>query len=117
MPRLALTVKTVTRAGIDLGSGQAVLNADGAEMVNDGRTAFKLENGSGGAIIVTFVTPQTILQSPALAVADQTFSVPATSERHIGPFPGNSFNLATGLMNIDVAADGVTITPYKIALS
>lgn len=116
MARLALPVKTVTRAGIDLGSGNAVLQADGAEFVNDGRVALKLENGSGGAIIVTLVTPQTILQSPALAVADQTFSVPATSERHIGPFPTGSYNLATGLMDIDVASDGVTITPYKIAL-
>ncbi len=114
MARLALTVKTITRAGIDLGAGQAVLLADGAEVVNDGLTAFKLDNTTGGAIVVTFKTPQTVLQSPSLAVADQTFSVPANNERHIGAFPTNSYNLATALMEIDVAADGVTITPYKI---
>ena len=114
MARLALVVKTVTRAGIDLGSGQAVLLADGAEVVNDGLTAFLLENTTGAPIIVTFVTPQTILQSPGLAVADQTFSVPANVKRHIGAFPPDSYNLATGLMEINVAANGVTITPYKI---
>ena len=116
MARLALTVKTVTRAGIDLGAGHDVLLADGAEVVNDGLTAFILENTTGSPIIVTFVTPQTILQSPALAVADQTFSVPANSKRHIGAFPADSYNLATGLMEIDVAANGVTITPYKITI-
>lgn len=114
MTRLALAVQTVTRAGVDLGAGGDVLQADGAEMVNDGLTALRMENTTGGAIIVTFVTPQTILESPGLAVADQTFSVPANQTRHIGAFPPDSYNLATGLMEIDVASDGVTITPYKI---
>ena len=110
MARLALVIKTVGRAGVDIGSGQAVLNADEAEMVNDGKTAIKMENTTGAPIIVTFITPLTELTSPSLAVADQTFSVPANNTRWIGPFPIAVYNNAAGKLDIDVPADGVTMT-------
>ena len=110
MARLVLAIQTVGRNGKDIGSGQAVLLADGAEVANDGQTKFKMVNSTGSAIVVTFVTPVTLLSAPALAVADQTFSVPNNAERWIGPFPINEFNEPDGLLDIDVAADGVTFT-------
>ena len=114
MARLELAIQTVTRAGVNIGSGQAVLLADGAQLANDGKTILKLANTTGAPIVVTFQTPQTILGAPSLAVADQTFSVPATSDRWIGPFPGTAFNNASNKLLIDVAADGVNMTAVAI---
>lgn len=110
MARLPLVIQTVGRNGKDIGNGQSVLNADGAEVANDGATRFKMVNSTGAPIIVTFVTPITLLSAPALTVADQEFSVPNNAERWIGPFPTDAFNEFDGLMDIDVAADGVTMT-------
>lgn len=114
MPRTVMTVQTVGRAGVDIGSGDVITSGNGAEVANDGKTVFRLENLTGGALNVTFVTPVTVLSTPALAVADQVFSVPATSERWIGPFPTSEFNdPANGLLDIDVAGN-ITITPVNI---
>lgn len=110
MPRLTLTKQTVGRAGKDIGAGQPVLLADGAEHANDGKTMFKLDNTIASIRTVTFISPATILGAPALAIADQAFAVPASSERWIGPFPADIFNKSDGLLDIDVSADGVTIT-------
>ena len=114
MARLVLVVQTVTREGVDIGSGQAVLNADGAECPNDGDTILKLQNTTGGAIVVTFVTPMTILTAPALAVADQAYSVPASVTRYIRVGSANVYNQADGNMDIDVASDGVTMTAINM---
>ena len=114
MARLNLVIKTVNRAGVDIGAGQAVLAADDAEMVNDGKTIIKMENTTGGAIVITFVTPQTVLSTPALAVADQTFSVPANVPRFIGPFPTATYNQSDGTLQIDSPTDGVTMTAIAI---
>ncbi len=114
MARLALAIQTIGRAGVDIGAGQAVLNADEAEVVNDGTLVLKLDNTTGGAIVVTFITPQQVLTTPALPVGDQTFSVPANNIRWIGPFPTATFNNSSGKMDIDVPADGITMTAVKI---
>ena len=114
MARLVLVVKTVARAGVDIGSGQSVLLADGAEVANDGDTRFKVVNTTGGAITITFITPVTHGESPALAVADHAVSVIASATRWFGPFPAGTYNEPSdGLMDIDVSADGLDITPVN----
>lgn len=114
MARLELTIQTIGRAGVDIGGGQAVLAADDAQFANDGATVLKLDNTTGAAIIITFQTPQTVLESPALPVAEQTFSVPATSERWLGPFPAATFNDGNGKLLVDSPTDGVNMTAVRI---
>lgn len=114
MARLPLAIQSIGRNGKDIGNGQAVLNADGAEVANDGRMRFKMVNSTGAGIIVTFVTPLTLLSAPALTVGDQEFTLPPNAERWIGPFPVNMFNETDGLMDIDVGGDGVTITAVGV---
>lgn len=115
MARLDLTVQKVTRAGKDIGSGQAVLTADNAEVTNDGKTILKLENTTGAAKTVTFITAATQLADPALTVEDQAYVVPANDTRWIGPFPPTTYNQSNDKLNIDVSADGVTMTPVVSA--
>ena len=115
MARLNLIVQTVGRAGKDVGSGHDVLSADGAECANDGQTIIELANGNASARTVTLVTPGVVLDSPSLAVADQTFSVPGTSTRWIKLGPATFYNQSNGKVNIDVSGDGVTMTPINIA--
>ena len=113
MARLNLVVQTVGRAGKDIGSGQAVLQADGAEVGNDGQTVLKMVNANGSPRTLTLVTPAVILTSPSLAVADQTYVVPANDERWIKLGPATIYNQENGKVNIDISGDGVTMTPVR----
>lgn len=50
--------------------------AAGNKFSNDGRTGLNVRNASGSSITVTITTPGTI---DGLAIADKTFTVPATT--------------------------------------
>lgn len=117
MARLELVIKQITRDGVDIGSGQAVIGADDAMFVNNGRTALKCDNTTGAPIIVTLVTPVTFGQD-ALAIADKTYSVPASVERWIGPWPVGEYNQPSGAdagkVYVDLPSDGVTVTAVSI---
>lgn len=98
----AITVTEIPKTGVAPPSLSAA-NAGGDTFVNDGKTFLHVANGSGGALTVTV---------DAQRLCDQGFdhdaivSVPAGTERYIGPFPKNIFNTTGGVC--DVSYSGVT---------
>jgi len=79
----------------------------GDSFPNNGHTVFVVDNGSGGAITVTFDDPNT--PNPGNASQfnpDVAVSVPAGERRTIGPFPPFRFNDANG--RVKVSYSGVT---------
>lgn len=81
-----LAVQQINRAGVL--ATYAACAGGGDKFLPDIDTVIHVKNGSAGALTVTVVTPGTIAD---LAVADVVVSVPATSERFIGPFPAQHF--------------------------
>lgn len=100
-----LTPVTVTLAGV---ADNLVAAAGGGDSFpNNGHTVFVVNNGSGGAITVTFDDPNT--PNPGNASQfnpDVAVSVPAGQRRTIGPFPPFRFNDANGRVNVSYS--GVT---------
>lgn len=99
-----LATQTVTRAGLRKDNALVAANAGGDKFVPDKDTTLEVNNGSGGAITVTIVTPGTTFGE---AIADRAVSVPAGQRYEIGPFPAELFaNPADGLA--DITYSGVT---------
>ena len=96
----ALSVVTNALTGVDIAAASAAGGGD--TFVNDGTTRFLIINGSGGAIVTTFVTSGTEPQT-GLAIADLTVSTGATTTKVAGPFPTAQFGT-----NVSVTYDGVT---------
>lgn len=97
-----LTVQSISRTGLSPSYGAAAGGGD--EFVNTGIQFFHAKNGSGGDIVVTFETPNSV--DTNLAIADRTVTVTAGEERIIGPFPVANYNDANG--KVQVTYDGVT---------
>lgn len=106
----AYTVKNVTRAGV-IDTLAAVASSD--TFANDGKTFLVVDNGSGGALGVTFdlaVDPNA--SEPAASTSATSISVP-TGERHIfGPFPTGKFG-TTVTVNYDTTAS-VTAGAFRL---
>lgn len=97
-----LTVQSITRAGVL--PTYAAAAGGGDTFLPSTDTFLHVKNGSGGALTVTAATPGSVA---GLAIADAAVSVPATSERMIGPFPAEYFaDPTTGLCNVTYS--GVT---------
>lgn len=106
-----LTVTEVTRAGVAVTPVAAAGGGDKFAPSKD--TLFMVVNGGGGAITVTFTTPNTLADS--ITLGDPSGSVGAGATRYFGPFPYEWFaNPTDGLC--DVAYSGVTtvtVAPFK----
>jgi hypothetical protein len=100
----ALTTQAIIRAGLTPSFASA---AGGGDTFNpDLDTYLRVKNASGSSITVTVVTPRT--DPVGNAVADTTFTVPATTGDVIaGPFPAEIYaDPVTGVANITYS--GVT---------
>lgn len=98
-----LATQNISRAGIAPTYAAAAGGGDKFAPTKD--TYLHVKNGSGGALTVTIVTPKTT--SFGAAISDIAVSVPATSERVIGPFPQQHFaDTDDGLG--DITYSGVT---------
>lgn len=98
-----LTVQEVTRAGTTLTAAAAAGGGD--KFLPSDRTWYRVINGGGGAITVTFVTPGSVISD--VPVSDVAVSVGAGVTKDIGPFPADLFaNPSDGLC--DVTYSGVT---------
>lgn len=91
----AIPVTKIVRAGIELlGLGTDVSHAtDGISFPNDGRTFLYIENQAANVIVLTVITQQIVV---ALAVADLAFTIGASKDYVIGPFPREAFNVKSG---------------------
>lgn len=97
------------------GSGAALTNVANAQATgntytfqNDGKTLLHFEKTGAGSCTVTVTSPATV---GGLAVADPTFTVPAsTGDVWIGPFRPDLFNDSNGLVSFTVSeATGLTV--------
>jgi len=93
MARIAVTTQAVGRAGA--ATTYTGPNVDG-DIVDIGRVALHVKNGSGSPITVTVQTP---VQIEGLDLAELTVSVPAAGERFIGPLPASVFAQPVGNAN------------------
>ncbi|MFN8493846.1 MAG: hypothetical protein U0350_39980 [Caldilineaceae bacterium] len=75
--------------------------AGGDTFVNNGKTLFYVNNGSGASINVT-VTPQAT--PGGLTIAPVVVTVPAGGAKFIGPFDSAYFNNASGQVAITYSA-------------
>lgn len=106
MARIALAVERVVPSG--LAATYSAANVDGHSITNSGNTILHVKNTDTVAKTVTVITPR---QVDGLDVADQAVSVPASSERFIGPFSPETFGNST---NIDYSATtGVTVAALR----
>lgn len=109
-----LSTQSITRAGLSATLGAATGGGD--TFLADRETMLRVKNTSGASITVTVVTPRT--DQVGNAVADNTFTVPATTGDVLaGPFPAEIYNdPTTGVASITYsAATSVTVAAVKLA--
>lgn len=109
MPRLALTVNDITRAGLAV---PAETNGDSVNqhvIANDGQTVLLVRNANAAAQTVALKL-QTLIdgQSPA----DKVISVPAGQSRYIGPFP---VGIYTNTLFVDVSSVDIKLTALHLS--
>ncbi len=105
-----LTVVQIPKTGIELILTAAAGGGDA--FANDGQTILILNNASGGDIVATFVTQNTV---DGLAVADRTVTITAGDLECVGDLNPNVYNDTSGLCQ--VTYDGVsslTVNPFRI---
>jgi len=105
----AYTVQRVLRAGVTP-TENAVSASDTFQ--NSGKTILLVENGSGGELTVTVVTPSTV---DGLAVSDRTVTVANGAKKVIGPFPVNVYNDSDNNVTVNFSAtSSVTCMALRI---
>lgn len=111
MARTALSVQTITRAGIT--PSYSAANADGHSIQNsEANFILHVKNGSGSSITVTIATAA---QIDGLDVSDRTVTVGAGAEKVIGTFPQSIYNQSDGTVNVDFSAvTSVTVAAFKV---
>lgn len=110
MARTALTVKQISRSGVALGPTAA--NAEGHSLVHYENLILYVANGGGSPITTTIQTPGTV---DSLAVSDRTVTVPAGSNRFMGPFPKAHYRQADGTVYVDFSdVTSVTVAAFYI---
>ncbi len=108
MARTALTPQQISRSMLTptYSNGDA---ANGHQYVNSG-TEFLIVKTTGTGATLTVKNPQSV---DGQAVADRTYALPSTGERHIGPFP-TYYNQPDGNVYIDLSsATGLTLGVFR----
>ncbi len=109
MARAAKTVETTSRSGLTA-TYTAADATDGHYFANTNQNAIvHVKNASGGNVVVTIVTSQTI---DGLAVTDRTVTVATSAEAFIGPFSNTAYGNTEGVyIDFDVATS-ITFTVF-----
>lgn len=94
-----LSVQKITQAGVGPTYGAAA--AGGDSFPNDGHMLLHVKNGAAASITVTVKSPTVCDQGVS---HDLVITIPATSDRMIGPFPSKRFNNKTGYVDITYSA-------------
>jgi len=84
----------------------------GHTIVNNGRTALIVKNGSAASINVTITPGGT---AGGYVVTPVVVAIAAAEEGYIGSFPAYPFNTTSGLVQVDFSAV-VTVTVAAISL-
>lgn len=106
-----LTVQAVTRSGSGLEPTYANAASGGDTVRVVPNLWLHVKNGDSSEHTVTIATPKTV---DGLAVADGTWTVPASEERLIGPI-GDVFRDSDGMASITYdGVTSVTIAAFRI---
>jgi len=94
-------------------STQAMAIADNYIVRNNGRVLLHFVKTGAGAATITVVTPNTV---GGLAIAEQTFVVPATTGNvWAGPFDPGIYNDASGDLDVSTSEDtAITVEAVQI---
>lgn len=109
-PVAATVVSRTVTDGVNLAASlTAADGTNGNSFVNDGTTLLRCKNAAGSPITLTV---NTSITADGLAVADRTYSIPATTgDRLMGPFPVNYYG---SVVTISVSsATSVTLGVYQ----
>lgn len=118
MARTALTVDTVTTAGVVLATDTGI--ADGHSFANsDGDVILYVSNGDATARDITIQTPGTVAGKGTSSepIAERTVEVGAGAIKFIGPFAPSIFNQADGSVYVDYESgeeDHFEVVPLKV---
>lgn len=105
-----LTVQDVTAAGLT--PSYVAASAGGDTFANNGRVMLHVKNGSASSITVTIVSARTCNFGYQ---HDIQVTVPASSEKMIGPFPPERFNNDSGMVQVNYSAvTSVTVAALEI---
>lgn len=87
---------------------QSMAAADNYIVRNNGNVLLHFVKTGANNATITIVTPKIV---NGLALADQTFTVPATTgDVWAGPFPKDTFNDASGDLDVSTSEDtGITV--------
>ena len=102
-----LTPQPVVRTGLEAAFSAAAGGGD--VFPNTGREIVEIVNGGGSDITLTIVTPASY---QGQALADDTVTVTAGERRHVGTFPPELYNNASG--QVALAYSGVTSVTVAI---
>lgn len=107
-----LTVQTVSLAGSVITLGAAA--AGGDSFPNSGNVYFRVNNGSGASINVTFDAPNADNFGVINDAHDVVVAVAAGAQKTIGPFPPERFNDANGRVQVTYSS-ATTVTVAAVA--
>ena len=113
MANVTLVPLAVAPGSTDGSTPQAMAAADNYIVRNNGRVILHFIKTGAGAATITIATPKTV---GGLAVAEQTFTVDATTGiEFAGPFPPEIYNDASGGMDVSTSEDtGITVQALQI---
>ena len=99
---VAVTVQQVSVGGTTATyTSSGLTTTDTYQFANDGRTFLHFKKTGAGAATITIVTQSTI---QGFAVADLTFTIPATTgDQFAGPFPASLFSDSSYLVNFTLS--------------
>jgi hypothetical protein len=112
MAIVTVVVQKLSTNGLDLTDNGSLSISDTYQVPNNGKVFVHFKKTGAGACTVTIVTPGTL---DGNAVADKTFSVPATTgDIHVGPFEPGIYN-ASGQPYFEFTLSEVTGLTYACA--
>lgn len=112
MPRIALPVTTIVRAGVTQPLQAMADLTNGHTFVNDGRTFLEIQSTDASPRTVTF---EAAFTQDDLPLEDLTVTIPAMGTKLFGPFSKTTFNQTGNLVNVNPSV-GTTLLfrTYKL---
>jgi hypothetical protein len=109
MPRVAVPLNDITRAGLVTPTPVNADVASGHSVQNDGNVFLLVGNSAATATrTTTFRTPGVVDEQ---AVADRTVAVPISSEKYVGPFPPSDYG---STLEVDVDHADTRLTAFRL---
>lgn len=113
MAEITVSVESVVRTGLAATYNGSLSASNQYFVANDGRVILHFLKTGAGNCTVTIVTPGLV---DSLAVADRTFTVPAsTGDVFVGPFPPSVYNDGDGNLEFTLSeVTGLTVAVLRV---